>query len=82
MDAVSALESVRFMCSVLILNCNKKPRVYRMFLLPKKKLSFLSDHLSEVFDMGEEEHDIILQKVQESKVRHFVHESLSIQMLS
>lgn len=26
-------------------------------------------HLSKVFDMGEEEHDIILQKVQESKVR-------------
>lgn len=30
--------------------------------------------------MGEEEHDIILQKVQEAKVRHFVHESLSIQV--
>lgn len=36
-----------------------------------------SDHLSKVFDMGEEEHDIVLQKVQESKVRLFVHESRS-----
>lgn len=32
----------------------------------------MSDHLFKVFDMGEEEHDIILQKIQESKVRHFV----------
>lgn len=31
--------------------------------------------------MGEEEHDIILQKIQESKVRQFVHEPQSIQML-
>lgn len=28
-----------------------------------------SERVSKVFDMGEEEHDIILQKVQESKVR-------------
>lgn len=39
---------------------------------------FSTDYLSKVFDMGEEEHDIILQKVQESKVSH----SESIQMLS
>ncbi|KAI3359670.1 hypothetical protein L3Q82_014054 [Scortum barcoo] len=39
--------------------------------LLKEKLSLLSDHLSEVFDMGEEEHDIILQKVQESKRASF-----------
>lgn len=29
-------------------------------------------HLSKVFDMGEEEHDIILQKVQAAKVTYFV----------
>lgn len=42
------------------------------------KFLFLPDHLSKVFDMGEEEQDIILQKVQESKVRHFVHDSVTL----
>lgn len=36
-------------------------------------LCFFTIHLSKVFDMGEEEHDIVLQKVQESKVRQTVH---------
>jgi len=39
-------------------------------VLLQKNDFLMTGHLSKVFDMGEEEHDIILQKVQESKVRH------------
>lgn len=39
----------------------------------------MSGHLSKVFDMGDEEHDIILQKVQESKVSYNLFKQCNIQ---
>ena len=41
-----------------------------------KPCFLVSGRLSKVFDMGEEEHDIILQKVQEANVRRCLHDSI------
>lgn len=56
----------------------KKKKAEGFHGVNKVHCSYVCLCLSKVFDMGEEEHDIILQKVQESKVSHSVKNSLFI----
>lgn len=73
--SVAFSQQVRFWQELRLSHMFLYQTISKMFmcLLGMTTLHFLNlfGHLSKVFDMGEEEHYIILRRVQESKVRLF-----------